>query len=71
MNKFWGALLITVGFMLGLASVVTLFKRPAEKEDTETAYVISFEVAYYITSIGIIILSYFLIRTGIRLIRKT
>ena len=70
MNKFFGGLLITVGFILGLSAVFTFFKKPVTVEDAEVGYAIGREIGFYIGLGLIVVLSYFLIRTGIRLIRR-
>ena len=70
MNKFLGGLLITLGFIVGLSAIFTLFKKPGKADDPDVVYAIGSGIGFYIVLVLFIILSYFLIRTGIRLIRR-
>ena len=63
--------MITLGFILGLSSLMTFLKGPDPRNMEESGFLVSFNTAYYITSIVMILVSFFLIRTGIRFIRRT
>lgn len=70
MNKFLGGLFITLGFIIGLSAIISLFRKPGEANDQDITPVFGSGIGFYIVLLLIIILSYFLVRTGIRLIRR-